>query len=152
MGAKGKQAINRKINLRLTAPEGETRIYPSRMKFMSEEHLYVLAPLDIPDLSTLVNEQVLIEEEPVGAPGQIYDTTIVDHTTGADDTEDRLLILNRSPQNQERKIARVDVSFPTTVKVEVKQSAGGQVEYKSYEGLATNISAAGMLIILGMSD
>ena len=151
MDAKGKQQINRKINLRFTSPEGETKIYPSQMKSMSAEHLEVLAPLDIPDLSTLIEQEVIIEEEPIGTPPKAYGATIADVAAIEDDAEDRMLILNRPSQFQERDFARSDVNFPATVKAEAKSTAG-VVEQKSYEGLATNLSGSGLLIILGMDS
>lgn len=152
MGAKGKQQINRKINLRFTSPEeGETKIYPSHMKSIRAEHLEVLAPLDIPDLSTLIDQEVTVEEEPVGTPPKTYAATIVDQAAVEGDTEDRILVLNRPSQFQERNFSRIDVNFPATVKAEVK-SAIGVVEQKSYEGLSTNLSASGLLIILGMDS
>ena len=152
MDAKEKHTINRKIKLCMATPEGETKIDPNRIKSVDVEHLEVLAPLDVSDLSTLVDQQIKIEEDPVGAPGQVYETMVVDHTIVAGEVEDRLLILKRPPQFQERRLVRVDVSFPATIKVEVQQGANAQAEPKSYEGLATNISASGMLVILGMPD
>ncbi|MEC8893521.1 MAG: hypothetical protein VX901_09380 [Candidatus Poribacteria bacterium] len=68
-----RQQINRKINLRITSSSGETETYSSRIKSSGIEHLTVLAP-DIGDLSTWMDQEITIEEEPVGGITAVYET------------------------------------------------------------------------------
>ena len=144
-----RQQINRKINLRITSSSGETETYSSRIKSSGIEHLTVLAP-DIGDLSTWMDQEITIEEEPVGGITAVYETKVLSHETFEEEGHGSVLILNRPQGFEERRSTRIDVNFPITIKSEVKSGTVGTTEEKIERALATNLSPYGLLVILGL--
>jgi len=125
-----RQQINRKVNLRFTSNDGETETYPSRIKSSGVEHLTVLAP-DIGDLSAWVDQEITIEEEPIGGITAVYETTVLSHETFEEEGQSSVLILNRPQDFEERRSTRIDVNFPITIKSEIKSGTVGATEEKT---------------------
>ena len=144
-----RQQINRKVNLRFTSNDGETETYPSRIKSSGVEHLTVLAP-DIEDLSAWGDQEITIEEEPIGGITAVYETTVLSHETIEEEGQSSVLILNRPQDFEERRSTRIDVNFPITIKSEIKSGTVGATEEKTEKALATNLSPYGLLVILGL--
>ena len=144
-----RQQINRKINLRITSSGGEVEAYPSRIKSSGAEHLTVLAP-DVRDISAWVDQEITIEEEPIGGIVAVYETKVLSYEAFEEEEHGSVLILNRPQDFEERRSTRVDVNFPITIKSEVKAGTVGATEEKIERALATNLSPYGLLVILGL--
>lgn len=164
--------VNRKIILKYVDPDGTAREYDTRIKYISPDSIEILAPIEVSDINSLVDQEVTIDEETIGKAPVSHNAVVegpgeeVLETTG-----ERLIVLKRPVTLQIREFVRVDVNFPLTVNIltpetsEIEESgeevslrassplAGGSERgHNIYEALAVNLSASGILFVLGLDE
>jgi len=148
--------VNRKIKLKYVDPDGTARVYDTRIKYISPDNTEILAPIEIGDINSLVDQEVTIDEETIGKSPVSHNTMVkgpgeeVLETTG-----ERLIVLRRPITLRIRGFARVDVNFPLTVGIitpETSETEESDEDKNIYEALAVNLSASGILFVLGLGE
>jgi len=150
-----KKEVNRKIKLKYVNSDGTAQVYDTRIKYISQDNIEILAPIELEDVDSLVDQEVTIDEETIGKSPVSHSTFVQGESEETlKSTGERLIVLKRPNTLRIREFARVDVNFPVTVNIitsETKESEDEEAQ-NSYEALSVNISASGMLFVLGLGE
>lgn len=144
--------VNRKIKLKYLDQAGEAKLYDTRIKYIDTDNIEVLAPVEVSDINSLVDEEVTIDEETIGKSVVTHKTVLKGQSEEIlEATGERLIVLERPVTLQIREFARVDVNFPLTVNIidsETTDTEGKDM----YEALTVNLSASGILFVVGLDE
>lgn len=145
--------VNRKIKLKYVDIDGTAGVYESRIKYISPDSIEILAPIEIDNINSLVDQDVTIDEVTIGKK-IVSHNTVVERSSKEllKTTGEKLIVLKRPITLRIREFARVNVNFPVTVSVLSSENSTETKEDEDlpfYEALSVNISAVGILFVLG---
>lgn len=149
-----KKEVNRKIKLKYVDIDGTAEVHESRIKYITPDFIEILAPIEINNINSLIDQEVTIDEITIGKNLVSHNSVIEGpgkellKTTG-----EKLIVLKRPITLRIREFARINVNFPVTVSILSSENSTETEELDDdllfYEALSVNISASGMLFVLG---